>query len=452
MAEAARTVKYHVSDFLQDRHPYNVQAGFQAQREKDRGKVFNGLAPVVLDTLLDNVVDSSIDGTQRAIALRHLLAHSASAENKIALIRKGIVGRLAAVIRGDPSAMVEGLVHQLFRSLAILPQGCHAVVEEGGLFAVLDALQSRINAVEREEARVFAVSVISQMASNWAGRAWVLGIPCPKDFELVGHHVTHLSEPEREKIPDAVMTSTLSVMHSDRSSLKMLSLATQALAALSVLEKGLHQSLICGALREAAGILASYAEHERWIEGPDAPVNIRIIQNLATYIWHVGLDELGQRESSETNFVAALGKLLSTVLRYRDGKHDMVLKGTLAGAICSLVLHPDSKRQCIAPMDGSEDRCPLAVVIDLLRQVNALLEPLADARKSKQPLPFSSPTFEELTAVLKNCVQTVRLVVELPAGRQLAHVMLPDTPDSEAVRRQVFYSTAWQEEFHVKVY
>jgi hypothetical protein len=167
MTGTASTVKYHVSDFLQDQHPYNAEQSWGAQATREKGKVFNGFLPGGLDKLLDALED---EGVQKAIALRHLHAHSAAAEKRIVLLRRDVTPRLVALLQTmeqSPLPVIEQLCMQLLRSLCILRQGANCVIAQGGQMAL--TLSNRKDAEDRDEARVSAASACS--SSPRAGRA-----------------------------------------------------------------------------------------------------------------------------------------------------------------------------------------------------------------------------------------------------------------------------------------
>lgn len=456
MAEAARTVAYHVSDFLKDRHPYNRNQSFETQRERDAGKVFNGFDATGLRLLMSHVLDTSLDATQRAVALRHLLAHSAAPERKIVMLRDNIVGTLASVMTSEhlgESPMVESLVHQVLRSLCVLPQGCIAIMEEGALPVILTSITRQSNGSEddRRDAQFHASAALSQICSNWAGRGWLLGqVDSTKEFELCSRHSV-LTDAQRQQLPDDVISSMNIVMErSGRRDPKLLQQTSQALAALSLSQDGLHKTLIAGTLRVVSSLLASYSKDGAIVQS--SPTDADVVTHLSSYVWHACLDPVGLKEALELPaLVASLGSLLCTANQGEDGKVLMNLKSAIAGAIGALVLHPDLKKAAITPLDSGATVISACIV--LLQSVDTLTMQILDAKKSGAQLPFLTPTFSEMTAVVKNCVQTLRLVAELPAGRELLHNLLPTNDASkEKVRRMTFFSTVWQEEFDVRVY
>ncbi|CUF08936.1 Hypothetical protein, putative [Bodo saltans] len=453
MAEAARTVKYHVSDFLKDRHPYNRNQSFETQRERDAGKVFDGFDATGLQMLLSHILDSSISSTQRSVALRHLLAHSAAPEKKVVMLRSNIVGSLASIMSSESlgdSPIVESLVHQVLRSLCVLPQGCVAVMEEGAIPVILTTI-TRTTGEDRSEAQFHASCALSQICSNWAGRGWLLGQQeVVKEFELCSRQSSVLTDAQREQLPDDVINAMNIVMEkTGRKDTRLLQQISQALAALTLSKDGLHRTLIAGSFRVVSTLIASYS-----VEGGVLanPLDAEVVAHLATYVWHACLDPVGLKESlDQTTLVASLGLLLTTSNKQEEAKSLMTLKSALAGAVGALVLHPDLKKVSLVPLSNGSS--VVAATIDLLRSVDILTMEVLDAQKAGTPPPFLTPSLITLTSVVKNCVQALRLIAELPAGRDVLHALLPkDEARSEKVRRMTFFSTVWQDEFNVSVY
>jgi hypothetical protein len=454
MAAAAKTVRHHVSDCLQDRHPYNSENGFETQRAKDAGKVFRGMLPVGIDQLLANLNDPSLDPSQRVVALKHLVGLSSSSEKKILLLRKNVVRSLAALLlRQDIAPQLELLSYQLLRSLAIIPQGGHSIIQDGALAALVTRLGNREKPGEREDARVAAAMVICQISSSWAGRSWLLGLPVPPDFELLNREEvsSSASAEHKENLATHLLQVLVGVAERDAASPKMLQYAVQSLAQITSQEEGLHRSLIAGALRVVDSVLQKFSKDGVWFQAENA-VTLETVLHLTTIVWHVGLDEVGQKESLDLPLVQSLGGILATLAQSQGQgmSHKYYpLKAALAGALAALLLHPPNKEAAIA-MQG-DSGAPVEHIIQLLRGTNSLLEEVVKARKMSQPPPFTSPTFEDLVSVTKNCVQAVRLVAELPAGRTALHKIL-GAINVDNLNRQLFFSTTWQEEFNVQVY
>lgn len=448
-------MKYRVSDFLKDRHPYYPSNGFESQRERDAGKVFNGYDRLGMDELMTSLLSPAIDAPQRAVALRHLLAYSASSEKKLSMLRGNMVGLLSGVLtssRGAPTD-IECLVHQLFRSLAVVPQGCVHIMKEGGLSVLLHSLNDRSGGAERAEARLFAATALSQMVTNYAGREWLLGGPgAAKEFELPGRDVSVMTDAQRLQAPEDAIQTIVNIFEKDgREQPKILRYCSVALAALSAANAGLHTALIAGALRVVTRLLTSYSADDAWLRD-ESIVDVDVVLHLATFVWHAGLDPVGLKEAQEeSQLLGALGQLVAAVCKIPPTAH-FQLKSALAGAIGALTLQPDMKKVALQPLPNNSENT-VDVVVRLLSQVDELIYQLLSAKKEQLPAPFLSPTEGECVATIKNGIQMLRLVAELPDGRTLLHKKLPnDDASTEALRRMVFFSTVWQDEFGVHVY
>ena len=226
------SVRYHVSEFLSDRHPYNPATGFDTQRQREAGLVKNSHESIALDRLQEDLMTFD-DPNEKVKALRALTAHSSAAEIKIALLRKGIVARLAATLMqsrkrsadlaesggasgastgtasplphiqqlepfnqsSDAHAawcLVESQTAQLLRSLCVLPQGVHCVIEEGGwtaLIASVADIRAGRSGEAREAARVCAATAIALLSSTGAALNWLSAgaIDVSKEMELEGY-------------------------------------------------------------------------------------------------------------------------------------------------------------------------------------------------------------------------------------------------------------------------
>jgi hypothetical protein len=230
---------------------------------------------------------------------------------------------------------------------------------------------------------------------------------------------------------------------------RLLQQVSQALAALTLSKDGLHKTLIAGSFRVVSTLLASYSAD---VNALSNLVDADVVAHLATYVWHACLDPVGLKESLEqATLVASLGLLLCLANQHEDPKSLMTLKGALAGAVGALVLHPDVKKVSLLPLSNGSS--VVAASIDLLRSVDTLTMAVLDAQKCGAQPPFLTPSLTTLTSVVKNSVQALRLIAELPAGRDALHALLPlEDPKTEKVRRMTFFSTVWQDEFNVVVY
>lgn len=450
-------VRYHVSDFLKDRHPYQQDKSFETQRARDMGKVYSGFLPMGLDALVASLTSEEIDVSQRAIALAHLIGHSAAPEQKIVLLRKGLVAVLALLLspQHNPTPQIEQLCCRLLRSLAILPQGCHAVVSEGGLEALTQVVGNRANAKERESARTAAVDAVVQLCSSWEGRGWIFGIGVPPDLTLLGYqHPPAMDLSRADAQAQALCDCLVLVLNEDHASLMMVQHAMHALALLTLDEEGLNKALIAGALRAASSVLRRCAADDAWVF-VDGRVEAGITLHAATMVWHVALDDLGKKECErveENPLISPLGKLVSSVLGAKDRL--LTLKASLAGALCALVLHPPMKSEALLPLDDVPGKRPtVELILELLRQTNTQFEPLRAAKKSAGGA-FSRAQqvqHDETLSLVKNLVQAVRLISELPRAVAVLEELL-DPQKERLLRRQLFVSTQHEQRFGVSMF
>jgi hypothetical protein len=451
MTGTAKDVKYHVSDFLQDRHPYNAEQAWAAQRAKERGLVHNGFMPGGLDNLLDTLGDHDIEPVQKAVALRHLHAHSAAPEKKIALLRKDIVPRLVSLLNDSAqtqSHLIEQLCMQILRSLCVIPQGAHCVVAQGGLKHLATSLSNRKDAEDREEARTQAASAIELIAGSWAGRAWLLGIPCPPDLALADYPLPEVTEEQAAHMSQAVADVLVGSVEQDAASPRVVAHALHAIAFMTLEREGLQRCLIAGALRATATALERFSREDTWVYA-DTTIGSETVLHGATAVWHLALDETGKKEATELPFVQHLGRLIAFVLPAKEKL--LAVKAALAGAACALAMHTPLKLEAMAPLTnlGGEPASMLDLLLRLLRQGNDLYQPVYQAQKHGKPNPLPGIKLESASAIVKNCVQAVRLIVELPAARESLKLTLASEADYE-LRRQLFYSTTFQEEFSVR--
>ena len=445
-------VKFHVSDFMADRHPYQPDAGFATQRERDAGRAFNGFDKEGLDQLLAYLPDMRVEPPQKAVALRHLLAHSAAAEKKIVLIQKNIVPAIAALCKDAPIPVVESHCAQLLRSLCVLPQGCHAVVAEGGLQALAATIFSRENAEAREEARLHALNALQLLVSSWPGRAWTLGDDAAglKEMQLLGRVLPEgtpaLEREEREALAQQVCDVLVSVLDKDHANEKMLVPALHALALLTTEHRGLQLALIAGTLRATAEVLERYTTSDLWVH-TEASTGAEVVLHGAMVVWQMALDNLGQKEAVNLPFVKILGKVIGYVLPVKDRLFS--LKGNLSGAVTALMLHPPMKLAAVENVTsfGGSPASLLDVVLALVVQGHDAYQPMHAARKAGQPNPTPNLRIDDVTAVIKNAVQAVRLVAELPKAREYLKVKVG--PEQITLRRQLFYQTPFMQEFGV---
>lgn len=442
--KASRAVKHQVSDTLQARHPYNAATGFPTQRGRDAGKAFNGMMPAALETLVGNLADTQMPLEQKAVVLQHLIAHSAAAETKVVLLRLDVVPALCNLLKQGVTARIEELCANVLFSLCNVPQGCHCAVIEGGLRALLTIVAKR-DGDSRESARRAALQAIGRLAFTWEGRGWILGCNVTPNLELTRHHsVDPAPTPEEtESLAQGTLDVLVAVLEHDRNDKEALRFATDSLSLLTMEERGVHLALVAGALRACSRVMEHYAGDPTWLNGPSRDADASVVQSTALAIWHMGMDSVGKTQATELPLVPLCTSVLKDVLAL--SMELFSLKAQLAGAVCAMVLHPTLKALCLEPLPLKAE-CPLDQILSLLRQANAVLEALRPAVKANKPSPFTSPTMNETLAVVKNSVQAIRLVAELPRAREYLHRVIGGANDRD-LRRQLFASTDFQKEF-----
>ena len=298
-------VRYHVSDHLCDRHPYNLQTGFETQREREKNRVMHSHGSVAPDALLSGLTTLE-SHLEKLKALRVINLHCASVEGKVQFIKKGLVKVLAVVLRealnkglegnaaadpefpaavGAPKARpmvasvvaasksswfaVEQTAAQILRSLCAVPQGCVYVVEQGGYTALIDSMaERRLGAAPSEPrvaARTSAASALTLLLSN----AVALQLVCSGSAALVagadfpGYPIQEAcsaasdveeglfftSDEHREKTTSRMLEVLGDVLVSDSALSNLVLNAADVIAAVSKVERGLHLALIAGVLR-----------------------------------------------------------------------------------------------------------------------------------------------------------------------------------------------------------
>jgi hypothetical protein len=267
-------------------------------------------------------------------------------------------------------------------------------------------------------------------------------------MDLPDYEVPELSDEQSTHLSQALCDVLVGCIEQDAASPQIVSCALSAVSQLALERDGLQRCLIAGALRATAIALERFTREDVWVYS-DSLVETETVLHGATAVWHMALDDLGKKEATELPFVQHLGRLVAFVLPVKDKL--LSVKAALTGAICALAMHPPLKQEAIAPLTnlGGEAASLLDLILRLLRQANELYEPMYQAQKHGQPNPMPGVKLDNVAAVVKNCIQAVRLIVELPAARDVLLTTLKG-PEMYALRRQLFYATALQEAFGVQ--
>jgi hypothetical protein len=483
-------VRYRVSEFLADRHPYKPNQGFMVHAEKYKGRVFKGFDDAAgLKGLILCLKDPSLDVSQKINALKILHSKSAAQEMKVVLIRQSLIPIISElVLRGNANTApveLELYVAKLLYSFAVLPQGSHAVVVQGGLNCLL-RIAAPTGGAAREESRVEALRAISQISLTWEGRAWLLKKEAPQDLQLLPVKFSSPEEVENasaENDEDSAVNShsssntaaaawmdfevknlfqTLVAVLKDpttKSSLLSTKLALDSLANLTMDADGLEQMLSAQGLAAISDVLGFYGKTSSWISlaVSDKADQIMVPAYAATAVWHAGLQDSGRVAAEKVaDLVSNLAQVLHHVTENSIGTSQLHLKGALTGALCALMLHPPLKATSLAAIATlPQAPCPLDVLLHQLRQANEAFTPLFKMVKRGDDLPAGSPHPETIKPVMKNCVQAIRLVTELPrASEYLVSTLcskenLSDDKERDMLR-QLYHSTPFEQKFGVE--
>lgn len=447
---AGNKVSYSTSDHLVDRHPFRPAASFETQRQRDAGRVLHGIAPETYDALIHALTDVSLDPRQRAVALKHLLGYTASAEKKVLFLRKDLVPILASVLQAPSSKTtpaVEELAARLLRSLAIIPQGAHCTVVEGGLEGLVTSIRNTKDADQRLAARSAAVAAVVQIASCWDGREWLLGLDGASGMQFPDRAAPSSTEAQRDALARETC-DTLSHVLDNETDVQLVTLALQAVSLITMEPKGLQLCLIAGALRSTSKIFQRRIDAGLELRDGDDPATAMLLHAVSV-VGHIAMDAVGKREATELPLFRQLTHIgLAAIASAPDSLFQ--LKSALMACGCALALHVELKSTAIVKHETTAGPCSfLEAAVKLLRHANRLHDPMASAKKRNEPNPFEHIRLLDVQSVVKSCVQVVRLLCELPAARAAVHKLLPVQEEYD-LRRQLFYATDFQEEFSVR--
>jgi hypothetical protein len=448
---AVPQVKYHTSDFLAHRHPFQSATSFETQRQRDAGKVLHGLFPGAMDTLFNSLVDPALDPMQKAIALKHLLSHSAAAEKKVLFLRAGIVPVLASLFNNKATTpSMECLSAQILRSLSVLPQGAHCVVVEGGLEGLVTSIRDRRDSAAREEARTASVEAVLQVVTCWDGREWLLGLDGAQGMQFPDRIAPTLSVEQRDVLARDACDALSSVLEHDVASPRLLKAGLHAVALVTTVPKGLQLCLIAGALRSTSDVLQRYCTEQTgenaWTSStaPTHATDVAVVNHAVSVVYHIAMDDVGKRESLELPILRQLTHIAHAAMAVTESLFE--LKATIAGCSCALALSVPLKGAALTKHAiGGSSFSFLEALIRLLQHANRVYEPMMEAKKKNEAPPLEHVRLQDVQATIKGCVQGIRLICELPAARHEVHQIVSEY----VLRRQIFYATPFQDEFGV---
>ncbi|KAG8347626.1 hypothetical protein ERJ75_001610600 [Trypanosoma vivax] len=436
MAEAARTVKHYVSDCLQERHPYDAKKAFAGRPARDKGLVYSGFMPHTVDDWILSLSDTEVLDAQRVRTVRLLIAHSASQEAKITLLRKNIVEKVVAALITTPSADFECQVFSLLRSLSVISQGCYSVIQGGGLEAVVRSIQDRADLDERAHARETAAMVLFQISFNTAGLRWLLETDVPDGFELIDPPASASTCVfSKEDVVDALV---LILQNDAQASSKILLYATMCLAQLTSLTEGIFVAMKREAVSAVSKLLHGYATNTTTL---DTDTGAQVATFLLTVVWNVCLDQAG------ADLIDTLGTpddifLLVAALYKSITPPNYPLLRALTGALSAVYKLLSVKMRSCESLDGDFSR--IHVIFNFIRSLNFTVE---RCEKLEQEL------HSDVVAISKNLVLSTHFAMEVKAVRDFTHQYLQEMQEIDAFyfRRQLFYSTKWEEEFDATV-
>uniref|UniRef100_A0A7S1IHJ5 Armadillo repeat-containing protein 8 n=1 Tax=Eutreptiella gymnastica TaxID=73025 RepID=A0A7S1IHJ5_9EUGL len=434
---------YHVSDFLEDRHPYNAKTDFRAQAECDRAKLFDGHGQPSLEHNIKALVDESISTDEKIKTLKYIIGHLTSADTKVQAIKYGLVMSLKWMLDQNMGSAVDVLGCMAFRSLAIIPAGVFSIYRHQGLPCIINVLAGRLDQpADRTmlQAREAAANAIQQLTVGWHAKWLLLGDEIPEGMVGLGVEANGTAEIDTEQSREdrklmgrkvvETLTHLITSYNADNAiSLLILRSALQSISNLSSESVGLDLCLICGVLREVDELLQKFANNPTLWIGQGNEQAVEIINLGVTVVWNVCMDPIGKRkEESLSSLPFSLGKLLLVALNYP--LHHLKLKAAIAGAISTIYIYEDAKNTCLAPLLKHHEEAKIygvdetmsydisSVCVKLMHEGNRMLSMIhAGKIRDIRSLDTEEIVKENVLALVKNTVQAIRLISELPASR-----------------------------------
>ncbi|AAZ10346.1 uncharacterized protein TEOVI_000442800 [Trypanosoma equiperdum] len=433
MAEAARTVRHYVSDCLQERHPYDVEKGFAGRPNRDIGLVYNGLQPHTAGDWIASLSDPAVGSLQRRRAVRLLIAHSASQEAKIKLLRMNVVPAVVAALITTPCAEFECQVFALLRSLCIISQGCHVVMEEGGLEAAIRSIQDRRNLAERAEARAAAAQVLYQISFNAAGVRWLLGAEVPPGFELMDPIPSSSKCVFGKK--DVIAALVFILENDSATNRKMFLHAVTCLGQLTTQTEGIFAAMEGRAVHAVSSLLHGYVENGFDSSDDD------VVSALLVVVTNVSLEQTGVELVDELNTPTDVCTLVGKY--YSDPQPaSYPLLRSLTSALSAVYKLLSMKMNSMTVLTNGFSR--ILVIYKFLHKINDVVTAAKHAGREPHP---------DVIAISKNLVLSTHFAMEVKDVRTFTHSYLSKLDKKEAFyfRRQLFYSTQWEGEFDAAV-
>lgn len=438
MTEAARNVKHYVSDCLRERHPYDIQKGFAGSFSRDKGQVFNGFLPGGIKNLVYSLTDETVSDHERAKAVHHLYAHSASQEMKITLLQMNIVSLIVEILRRQPFSLLEHQCFLLLRSLCTIPQGCYPVVEGGGVEAALTCILNEARKEEREDARTAAAHMLYQVVFDFAGIRWMLQVEDCEELKLRNAEVE--LAPFVMRIED-IMKGIMWILDRESLSRKIGVHAVSALTQLTMIAPVLHFCVETKAPLDAVrNRLQELAQSQEW-----SGISELSLCELLICVHNIAMDQKCLEALEERGVPDILFLLFSRVRTSGEDGLPLRTQRHLLGALSAVHKLKTTKLKSLDPIGTYGSR--VEGLVRYLEYVNEIVENFRESGKEPP---------EDIVAISKNTVQCLRISSEIRPVRDwmLHYINEMKTRDETKCfffRRQLYYSTPWEEMFEASI-
>ncbi|KAG5473916.1 hypothetical protein LSCM1_04552 [Leishmania martiniquensis] len=439
MAETARTTRHYVSDCLESRYPYDACNGFAGAREREAGRVYNGFGSGAADNIMNSLTDPSVSMEEKTRAAHILYACSASQETKIETLKKGLVPLLVSTLQRCLDLLLTHQCLLLLRSLAVLPQGCLVLIRENAIPVVAAVLLTASRTAESSEAAqnccVAAAHVLYEVSSNMSGLRWLLGLDHDPAFE--GIEAVWVGEPMP---PEELVTFIADGLAQKRMPAKATAYLVQTLARFTSLGRGVEAFL---AVPDAVALVVSHLEHLR----NSLTEDIQLCTATLEVVWNTSLGPVGAAAME----VSGVPDMLFELLALTSGSAAEVpvcVQRQLTGAL-SAVSQLTSVKQCsTSAVSSAQTRTRIIVLLDYVRKWNELMA--TKYTRAAKPIP------SDVSAVVTNVVQCIRLASEVKPVRDVTHTVLDAMEQEDAIeafyfRRQLYFHTRWEAEYKASV-